>query len=171
MLSFQPLKFKSHIAKSPKFNLYYFEISEKMVKKLGGKFRVRLLCTINKIDTFHCGLQSLGNGKGYIMLNKKRIKSLNLKDNEKVELILEPDNSDFGMEMPNELEELLNQDDIGKARFLMLTPGKQRNIIHFISSVKSQHLRIERAINLIENLKRIPKGKETFRKILGVEEQ
>ena len=72
------------------------------------------------------------------------------------------------MEMPPELAELLRQDEEGKTRFNQLTPGRQRYIIHYVSAVKSSQLRIDRAILLIENLKKLPKGKESFRETLGM---
>jgi hypothetical protein len=169
MASFQPLRFKSHILRSDTFNMHYIEVAEKLVKKMGGKFRLRLICTLNETERFHCGLQSLGNGKGLILVNNKRLKSLNLKVGDDVAVSLELDLSEFGMAMPEELNELLSQDEEGKRRFMMLTAGKQRNIIHYISSVKSQYLKIERAIKLIKNLKALPQGKETFRAILGME--
>jgi hypothetical protein len=43
----------------------------------------------------------------------------------------------------------------------------QRYIIHHADGVKSPQLRIERALMMIENLKKLPVGKEEFRRILG----
>ena len=43
--------------------------------------------------------------------------------------------------------------------------GKQRNIIYFVSGVKSSQLRIDRALKLINNLKALKEGKETMREI------
>ncbi len=82
-----------------------------------------------------------------------------------IDVVLEPDTSTFGMEVPEELEELLKQDPEGEARFLKLSPGKQRNIIYFVSGVKSSQLRIDRALKLINNLKALKEGKETMREI------
>ena len=80
-----------------------------------------------------------------------------------VELV--PDESEFGMPVPEELDELFAQDEEGFRRFCGLSPGKQRNIIHFVSSVKNSQSRIDRALKLINNLKLLPEGKEKVSEI------
>ena len=109
----------------------------------------------------------MGNGSGYISINSKRLKQLALHAGSEVWVKLQKDESKYGMEVPEELEELLQQDHEGKRRFEGLTPGRQRYIIHYVAGVKSSQLRIDRAILLIENLKKLPVGKESFREMLG----
>lgn len=148
--------------------MHYLEVPEKIVKKLGGKFSMRLLCTVNSTLTFQCGLVALGNGDAYISINAKRMKLLNVTFGSKVSVELKKDESKYGMKVPEELAELLAQDPEGMKRFKKLPPGKQRYIIHYVSTVKSTQLRIDRAILLIENLKKLPPGKESFREMLGL---
>jgi uncharacterized protein YdeI (YjbR/CyaY-like superfamily) len=97
------------------------------------------------------------------------MKKLGVCFGDEVIVSLQADTSEYGMEMPEELSELLSQDEEGNRRFHLLTKGRQRYIIHYVSSVKSTQLRIDRAIMLIENLKRLPPGKESFRAMLGLE--
>jgi uncharacterized protein YdeI (YjbR/CyaY-like superfamily) len=97
------------------------------------------------------------------------LKELGLTIGDWVEVSLNPDNSKYGMPVPEELEELLHQDPEGERRFEMLTPGRQRYIIHYINQVKSSQLRIDRALLLIGNLKKLPEGKEDFRGMLGLD--
>lgn len=77
------------------------------------------------------------------------------------------DTSEYGANMSEELAELLKQDTEGKHRFDLLPPSLKRYVLNYVTSVKSQQLRIERAFLLISNLKQIPLGKENFRRILG----
>ena len=147
--------------------MHYLEVPQKVVQQLGGKYNARLLCTINNSLTFQGGIVALGNGCGYISINNKRLKQLGLQAGSEVWVKLEKDESKYGMEMPEELEELLAQDAEGKKRFDGLTPGRQRYIIHYVAGVKNSQLRIDRAILLIENLKKLPVGKESFREMLG----
>jgi uncharacterized protein YdeI (YjbR/CyaY-like superfamily) len=119
--------------------------------------------------TFQGGLMALGAGSAYISLNAARMKKLGLKPGDKVRIDLKKDESEFGMTMPDELKELLNQDPEGKRRFDKLTPGKRRYIIHYVNSVKNSQKRIDRAILLITNLKKTTEGKETFRQMLGLD--
>jgi hypothetical protein len=164
-----PINFQTRIDRLDKLKLNYIEIPAAIVEKMGGTFKIRLLCSVNNAGSFQGGLVALGEGKGYITLNNKRLKELGLTIGDWVEVSLNPDNSKFGMPVPEELEELLRQDPEGERRFEMLTPGRQRYIIHYINQVKSSQLRIDRALLLIGNLKKLPEGKEDFRGMLGLD--
>lgn len=145
----------------------YIEIPKKVIKEFGGKLPIRLICTVNGKVKFQGGIVSLGNGLGYITITQKRLKDLRVKEGDFVKVTLERDSSRYGMEMPEELKEVLKQDPEGKKRFEKLTPGKQRYIIQYVKTVKNPDLRLERAMLLIGNLKKLPLGKEEFRKMLG----
>lgn len=169
-MSSKKISFTSRIDKLPYLmGMHYVEIPATIVKKLGGLNKQRLHCTLNKKMQFPCGLMALREGMAYVSINKKRLNELELQVGDVIDVILEPDHSQFGMEVPEELEELLRQDPEGERRFLQLTPGKQRNIIYYISGVKSSNLRLDRALKLINNLKQAPEGKETMRMIFGIE--
>jgi len=161
------MKFTSSISKLDHLNTHYIEISAAVVKKLGGKFNVRLLCTLNNKLTFQCGIVALGEGKGYISINAKRLQELKLKKGDKVDVSLKEDGSEFGVEVPEELVEVFAQDQEGLKRFEKLVPGKQRFIIRHVAAVKSSQLKIERAIFIINNLKKLTPGKETFKGMMG----
>ncbi len=164
-----PIQFNTKISKLEHLvGMHYLEIPQKIVKKLGRKFAIRLLCTVNNSLTFQCGLVALGDGNGYISVIAKRMKQLGIKFGSKVSVELKKDDSKYGMPIPEELAELLAQDKEGVKRFKLLPPGKQRYIIYYVSMVKSTQLRIDRAILLIENLKQLPIGKESFREMLGL---
>jgi hypothetical protein len=164
------MKFDSSISKLDHLNTHYIEIPVTIVKKLGGKFNVRLLCTLNNKLTFQCGIVALGEGKGYISINAKRLATLNLKKGDKVDVQLKKDDSEFGADVPEELAEVFAQDQEGFQRFEKLVAGKQRFIIRHVTTVKSSQLRIERALSLINNLKRLAPGKETFKGMLGIKD-
>ncbi len=144
----------------------YLHVSKSVIKKLGGSFNQRLLCTVNKTVSWPCGLVALGNGHAYISLNKKILKKLGVSTGAEVNVALVKDTSKYGMTMPKELKSLLVQDAEGNRRFHLLVAGKQRYIIYYVSQVKTSQLRIDRAIRLIENLKHTKEGKESFDQIL-----
>jgi hypothetical protein len=146
---------------------HYFELPPSVIKKLGGNINNRLICTIDKKLSWQCGSLALGKGSACVTISAKRMKELGVKPGDKIHVKLVHDQSKYGMEVPEELAELLKQDPEGKKRFNGLPMGKKRYIIHYVSGVKSSRLRIERAILLIENLKKLPKGKESFREMLG----
>lgn len=166
----EAIRYKSKIYKLEHLvGMHYFEVPPDIIKKLGGTFKMRLLCTINDKLTFQGGLMALGGGSAYISINQARLKKLGLKFKDEVTVCLKKDESEFGMELSEELRELLSQDEEGMRRFKLLTPGKQRYIIHYVNSVKSSQLRIDRAVLLITNLKKSKEGKESFRQMLGME--
>lgn len=148
--------------------MHYVEVPKKIITTIGLGFKARLLCHINQKLKFQCGLMPLGGGNGYIMISKAKLKTLGAGLGDRVQIVLTADKSKYGLPMPAELKELLKQDEEGKKRFNLLSPGKQRNILHYVGSVKNSDARLERAVQLISNLKKCPLGKETFRQILGL---
>jgi hypothetical protein len=164
----KPIIYKTSIERLEYMNgMHYVEVPASVIQQLGGSLKVRLLCTVNKKITFPCGPIALGNGSGYITINKKRMKELHVGFKDEVQISLAKDSSKYGMEVPKELSELLKQDKEGAKRFKLLPPGKQRYIIYYVNGVKSSQLKINRAILLIENLKKTKIGKESFREMLG----
>jgi hypothetical protein len=151
------IQFDSHIGMLKHLrSIHYLEVPEKVVKALDKKLKSRLICTVNGQVHFQCGLMPLGEGKAYISITKKRLKELNVKLHDAVHIEIVNDTSQYGTEMPEELEELLQQDEEGHRRFSLLKPSMQRYVLN------------DRAITLIENLKRLPEGKEDFRAMLGL---
>jgi len=163
-----PIVFKSSIQCLDYMgNMRYLLVPNEMVQALGGSFSIRLWCTANEQVKWQTGLVALGNGDAYISLNAQRLKQLKAKVGDEVNIALVKDESEYGLDLPEELKELLEQDSEGHQRFHQLAPGKQRFIIRFVTGVKSSNLRVDRAVTLIENLKRLTAGKESFKDILG----
>jgi len=163
----KPVSFKSHIDYLPKLKLHHITVPSEIVKKVGG-IGTRLMCSVNGHKAFHGGMVALGGGTAYITVNKKRMKEFGVEKGDEVEVTLTEDTSKYGMEMPEELEALLDQDKEGARRFEMLTPGRQRYIIHYVGQVKSSQKKIDRAIKLINNLKDLPEDEFDMRKLMGL---
>ncbi|HEX8060559.1 MAG TPA: YdeI/OmpD-associated family protein [Cyclobacteriaceae bacterium] len=161
------INFKSKIHKLEHLAGHYINVPASIVKKAGGIGKQRFVCTVNKAMTWKCGVVAHKAGGGYILLNKKQMQMGNLKAEQEVNVSLKKDSSEYGMDVPKELKEVLAQDEVGKERFDKLVPGKRRYIIYYVTQVKSSDLRIERAVRLISNLKKLPQGKETFAGILA----
>ena len=162
--------FTTHIYKLDYLlNVRYLEVPAEIISQLGGSMKMRLLCTVNDAVSFQCGMVALGEGKAYITLNRKILKKLDVDLGDEVRVKLEKDESKYGMETPEELSEWLDQDIEARTIFDALSPGKQRYIIYYVNSVKSPLKRMERTTLMIENLKRMPEGKFSFRFLLGKE--
>lgn len=164
------VSFRTGVYKLPHLGGHYLEIPPAVVTRLGGNFNIRLKCAVNGAKAFRCGLVALGEGAGYISLNAARMKSFGLQEGDEAEVTLEIDTDQYGADLPEELEELLRQDKIAQDRFQKLVPGKQRFIIRYVSAVKNPALRLEKALFILSNLKRLPPGRESFNGLTGEKE-
>ena len=164
----EPITFTTYLEPSNKVGYTHITVPPEIVEQVGG-FNTRLMCSLNGNEQIHCGLMSKGDGRGLIIVNKKRQKAWGLDHKKEIIATIELDRSKYGMIMCEELEALLEQDRIGSEKFENITPGQQRNIIHHVGNVKSSQKRIDRAIKLIENLKTMPRGKFDYRHLFGMD--
>ncbi|MEO5860393.1 MAG: YdeI/OmpD-associated family protein [Pyrinomonadaceae bacterium] len=133
---------------------HFLVVDRKTVDKLGfeGKSR-RVRCSIKNAEPFACALMPWGD-IFYIIVNKLRRTELGLNVGDSVDVVLEKDESKYGMPMPEELQEVLNQDREGNKFFHTLTAGKQRSMMWFIGKIKDIDKRIHTALVFVEHLKK-----------------
>ncbi len=124
------------------------DIAEQFIR---GKNR-RVLCSINGSEPYHAAIMHLKTGIKFVNVNKPFAKKNGIWINDTIQVELAPDDSKYGMEMPEEFEETLNQDPIAAAHFEKLSPGKQRNLIYIVSNVKSSAIRVRRAWVVTDHL-------------------
>ncbi|MCF8239732.1 MAG: YdeI/OmpD-associated family protein [Saprospiraceae bacterium] len=113
----------------------------------------RVLCTINGIP-ISCALQRSDQIGYYIMAGASTRKKFLLSENTSITVTLSADTVPLNDRMPEVLQEVLSSDQDGQSRFADLSDGKKRTIFHLILSAKSIDTRINRALRIIENLKR-----------------
>lgn len=152
----KPVKFKTTLFRSPGHESgWYFvpvegRIGEKFEKKDGTR---RIVCTINGTESFQCALLPSG-GDFVIVVNKVKRTRLGIGDGDKILVEIRQDDSKYGLPMPEELREVLNQDPAGDELFHALTPGKQRSMLYLIGKVKDIDRRIHAALVFVEHLKK-----------------
>lgn len=149
------LKVKSELVLSSSGSGWHFLIFEgKVAEKLKfpDKFR-RVLCSMNGAKKFHCALLPWGD-KFYIIVNKKRRDDQGLIAGDMVDVVLEKDESQYGLPMPEEVREVLKQDPEGDRLFHGLSPGKQRSMIYWLSRTKDVDRRIHETLIFVEHLKK-----------------
>ena|SRR5438874_1812625 len=134
-------------------NWHFLLVSGELVAKLGfeGKFR-RVVCTMNGTESFQCALLPWGE-IFYIIVNKKKRDNLGLVAGNMVNVVLVKDESKYGLPMPEEFREVLNQDPEGDRFFHGLTEGKQRSILYLLSKPKNIDVRIHQALLIVKHLK------------------
>lgn len=116
-----------------------------------GKSR-RVVCTLNGAVSFQAGLMHY-HGDFFITVNKPTRAKLGLEAGDKVDVELKADESKYGIPMPEEFREVLDQDPEGDRLFHSLTAGKQRSLLYYIGRVKDIDKRIRYALIVVEHLK------------------
>lgn len=130
---------------------FHFAAPAEVVAKLPAGRRV--VCRLNDVLEFQCGLMPKGDGSFFINVNKANRDKLKLKVGQPLEVALWPDDSEYGLPMPEELAELLAQDELGNDYFQALTPGRQRTLLFLAGQPKRSETRLKRAIAIVEFLK------------------
>jgi hypothetical protein len=148
------MKFSSTLSHFHDSNVYghHIPLPEGVMNQLENVTDKRVICTIEGKVTIHSALISDGKGSHYILINKEIRNKLGLRLGQEVSVELQPDTTRYGMEMPEELEELLLQDEMADKLFHDLTPGKQRSLIHWVSTVKSPDKRLKGALVMTRHL-------------------
>lgn len=114
----------------------------------------RVVCTINGTDhSFQCALMPSGTGDFIITVNKAKRDVIGVGVGDTVNVRLELDTSKYGLPMPEEFREVLDQDAEGDRLFHALTAGKQRSLLYLANQKTDIDLRIHRAIVIVEHLK------------------
>lgn len=131
---------------------YHIIVPNKIYDSLTKTGNKRILCTINEHPYFHAGFMPNGKGQWFIKLNKEKMKNFQLTIGQTVSVKLEPDNSKYGMRLPEEFDAVLLQDINGAQYFEKLTPGKQRSLIYLIEKVKNTDKRISKSLTILNHL-------------------
>lgn len=148
------VKFKTELTRSTTDSGWHFLLVKKeIVAKFGfeGKFK-RVVCTINDGEGFQCALLPWGD-LFYIIVNKKKRDAIGIVAGDTVDVLLEKDESKYGLPMPEEFREVLDQDPDGDALFHALSEGKQRSLLYLLSKPKDIDVRIHQALLIVEHLK------------------
>lgn len=132
---------------------YHIKVPIHVSKSLIENGVKRMRVTLNEKMTIASGLMPAGDEVYFILINKKVRDTLKVDEGSKIEVHVVEDKSEYGMDMPDELQACLESDKRGNELFQKLTPGKQRNLIYAVGNVKKPDIRIHRALVILEHLK------------------
>ncbi|MCC7245667.1 MAG: DUF1905 domain-containing protein [Saprospiraceae bacterium] len=133
---------------------FHLPVPDMVVQMFSNDNERRVVCTLNNDVTYQCALLPKGEGRYCIVVNKKIRDKMGLKAGSVVQVSIRKDESEFGLPMPEELAELLKQDEEGHKWFHNLTPGKLRTLLYIVGQPKTSEKRLQRAITIVEHLKR-----------------
>lgn len=141
------LKFKQkiHQLEKRKGGYYFLKIDSKTVEKFEKRRATRLRCKVNGKLEFSCGLNHLGDGNFYIILATRFLKSLEKKPGELVSFEIYEDPNPLGVEIPEVVTAIINQDDQLKEIYDSLSDGKKRSLVFTIDKIKD----IDKQINKV----------------------
>jgi len=128
---------------------FYLKIDAEIINQFAHKRSTRVICTINNSVSYRCGLNHLGDGNFYVILAGKYLKELNKELGEEVDYLIEEDPDQLGLEMPEVLSVLLEQDAEAKSIFDKITNGKKRSLIFSIQKTKNIDKQIKSALEFL----------------------
>ena len=156
-----PISFTTTLQKfdSPLWG-FHIAVPDAVAKKFLSTGSKRVVCTLFGKDRFQCALmprgkslEPTGAGEHFININKAIRERHCLQIGSEVQVSLRPDDSKYGLPMPEEMAELLAQDPEGDQYFHALSPGKQRSLLFIAGKPKGVETRLKKAIVIIGHLK------------------
>lgn len=142
---------------------YHVPISDDISAPLMDEKHRRVLVWIKGEGPFHMALMK-AKEYWYVLINQQLRARFHLDEKNSFPMKIERDHSEYGHEMPEELQVLMDQDDEGANYFKSLAPGKQRMMVYTVTKVKSPESRMKKALAIIHHLK-LAKGKLDYKQL------
>lgn len=142
---------------------YHIPISDDIASEMMDLNHRRVLIWIKDEGPFHMALMK-AKDYWYVLINQDLRNRFNLIEETPFPIYIERDHSEYGHEMPEELQVLMDQDEEGADYFKNLTPGKQRMLVYTVSKVKNPESRMKKALAIIHHLK-LSKGKLDYKQL------
>ncbi len=128
----------------------YLELSRTVVDQMNHGRSTRLLVTIDENVIVRCGLNHLGNGDFFIIVSKRHLDELKKEKGDVVSCKIQEDPDQLGVDVPEVLSVLLEQDQYAHDVFERLTDGKKRSLIYGIVKIKNVDLQVKRILEFLE---------------------
>ena len=142
---------------------FYLHLSADVVNQFEKKRNTRLICEIDEKVRYSCGLNHMGDGSFFIILSKKNLKALGKELNAEVSFRIFEDPNPLGVEVPEVLQVLLDQDPDAKATYKAATDGLKRSLIFYIKDVKNVDVQVKRILETLEKF-RLKQAKKTAKR-------
>ncbi len=134
---------------------YNFPITAEITDQFVEGNNRRVICLINDQIELRSSLMPKKEGGSYLLINNEVRKKLNIELGSEVRIQLQKDRSQYGIETPEELMVLLDQEPEASRLFHDLTPGKQRSLMYLVNKVKNVDSRLNKALAIVHHLKEV----------------
>ena len=114
----------------------------------------RLICELDGKLYFQCGLSHVGDGNFFIITSLDRLKEIDKGLGLEVDYKIYEDPNPLGVDTPEVLKVLLEQDESLANIYNGLTDGKKRSVIFGMIKIKNIDKQVAKAIKLIESYKK-----------------
>ena len=131
---------------------YHFTVPGEIAEGFIDGQNRRVICNIDGKHQMKCALMPYSDGY-FMLINKDLVRKLNLVEGSDLILSIEKDTSEFGHDVPESFQMLLDQDDAGRHHFEQLTPGKQRSLIYLVGKVKNIDSQLNKGLAIMDHLK------------------
>jgi hypothetical protein len=142
---------------------YHIPVPDPIVEEMMDEKHRRVLIWLNDAGPYHMALMKARNC-WYILINQELRTKLKLDLETKIQVKISRDWSEFGHDVPEEFQVLLDQDEEGNGYFRKLTPGKQRSLIYLVTKVKNPESRMRKSLAILHHLK-TAQGKLDFKQL------
>ncbi len=142
---------------------YHVPVPDDISTEVLNKFNRRIMVKVNHQGPWHMALMK-AKDYWYILINQEIRKALKLEIGDLLSISLEKDTSEFGHELPEEFQVLMDQDEEGNEYFKALTPGKKRSLVYLVTKVKNPESRMKKSLAILHHL-RLAKGKLDFKQL------
>ncbi|HLP12884.1 MAG TPA: YdeI/OmpD-associated family protein [Flavobacteriales bacterium] len=131
----------------------YADIPFNCEKAFGKKGAIKVKATANK-KTVDASLMPHGNGKHFIILNKKIRDVFGIEEGDLFELSIVINTKPTALKIPAELEKALNANKTAKANFDAMPPSHKKEYIGYITEARKEETRMNRIVKTIEMLEK-----------------
>jgi len=128
---------------------FYLTLDADIVNQFEKKRATRLLCTLNDQLTYSCGLNHLGDGNFFIIVATRYMKKIGKQAGDTITFEISEDPNPLGVEIPEVLSVLLEQDEDAKTIFDGLTDGSKRTLIYTIQRTKNIDKQVEMILEFL----------------------
>ena len=142
---------------------YHIPVPDVIAAQMMDDRHRRVLVWVKDGGPYHMALMK-AKECWYVLVNQELRTKFNLELEKSFPVKIERDHSEFGHDIPDELQVLLDQDKEGNDYFRKLTPGKQRGLVYLVTTVKNPESRMKKSLAIIHHLKLV-KGKLDYKQL------
>jgi len=133
-----------------------------MIDTFPKKSKTRIILDIDDGNIqIQAGIQSFGGGKYFSMIGKTKLGGHTYEQGQAISVTVYLDPNPLGVEIPEVVEALLEQDQLIKRTWEKLTDGRKRTICHTVYRIKNIDKQVDKCLEFFEEerAKLVEKGK------------